>query len=199
MRPTAFVEARLGPKRAAQFAVGLGIVALVAEHGADPGHDREGTQEQALEQDRVVDVGRGGGAGHRHAVPVHRDMVLGAPLAPIRRVRAGEVAAAFGAHGACIEDQVGMAAQHADQQGVHLRQQARPRPPHQAAAQGRAAGLVLGGDQAAPWRALAQEAPQRRHHPDGLGWWVARPAARQVVVAGVDHRGDEMQELEIQC
>jgi cellulose biosynthesis protein BcsQ len=122
MRPTAFVEARLGPKRAAQFAVGLGIVALVAEHGADPGHDREGTQEQALEQDRVVDVGRGGGAGHRHAVPVHRDMVLGAPLAPIRRVRAGEVAAAFGAHGACIEDQVGMAAQHADQQGVHLRQ-----------------------------------------------------------------------------
>src|SRR5688500_17674182 len=68
-----------------------------------------------------------------------------------------------------------------------------------AAAQGRGAGLVLGGDQAAPWRALAQEAPQRRHHPDGVGWWVARPAARPVVVAGVDHRGDEMQELDIQC
>src|SRR3712207_2379084 len=49
-----------------------------------------------------------------------------------------------------VEDQVGVAAQHADQQGVHLRQQARPGPARQATAQGRAAGLVLGGGQAAP-------------------------------------------------
>src|SRR3954452_24925551 len=56
-RLAALVEARLGPERPAQLAVGLGIVALVGEHRADAGHDREGAQEQALEQQGVVDVG----------------------------------------------------------------------------------------------------------------------------------------------
>jgi hypothetical protein len=91
-----------------------------------------------------------------------------------------------------------MAAQHADEQGVHLRQQARLGPPRQASAQGRAAGLILGGGQAAPGRALAQKAPQRRYDPDGLGWWVARSAALPPSTC-IDHRGDEMQKPEVQC
>ena len=37
----------------------LGIIAFVREHGPDPGHDREGSQEQALEDQRVIDIGAG--------------------------------------------------------------------------------------------------------------------------------------------
>ncbi len=47
----------------------LGIIPLVGEHGADAGHDRECRQEQPVEDQRVVDVGRGGGAGDRNAAP----------------------------------------------------------------------------------------------------------------------------------
>src|SRR5918998_4538276 len=125
-------------------------------------------------------------------------MCLGSLLGPVGGVRAGEVATTLGANGTGVEDQVGMAAQHADQLRVHLRQQARLGPARQEPAQGRAAGLVLGGDQAAPGRALAQEAAQRRHDPDGLGRWMARSAAR-LLITGVDHGGDEMQGPGIQC
>ena len=81
-----------------------------------------GTAPDPLEDEGVVDVGRGRGAGHRHPVPVGGDVVLAAPLAPVRGVWAGEVTAALGPHRAGVEDQVGVAAQHADQRGVHLRQ-----------------------------------------------------------------------------
>src|SRR3712207_1961673 len=54
---------------------------------------------------------------------------------------------ALGSHRAGVEDQVGMSAPHADQRDVHLRQQARVGPTRQAAAQGRAARLVLAGPQ----------------------------------------------------
>jgi hypothetical protein len=63
---------------------------------------------------------------------------------------AGEAAAALGPHRAAIQDQVRMAAQHADQQGVRLRQQARPRPARHVAAQCRAARLVRSRGQATP-------------------------------------------------
>ncbi len=101
-------------------------------------------------------VGRRGGASDRNAVPVHRDVVLGAQLRAVRRVGAGEVTAALGAHRAAVQDQVGVAAQHADQQRMHPRQQARPGPVRQAAPQSRAADLVRCRQQAAPGRALAQ-------------------------------------------
>jgi len=42
---------RLGPEAAAQGAIGLGIVAVVGDHGPDPSHHGKGGQEQALEQD----------------------------------------------------------------------------------------------------------------------------------------------------
>src|ERR1700741_4594413 len=80
MRLTALVDVRLGAKAAAEVAMMLGVIAFGGEHRADAGHDREGGEEQALEEERVVDVGRGHGAGHRHAIPVGCDMVLGAPL-----------------------------------------------------------------------------------------------------------------------
>src|SRR3954463_6104449 len=52
-------------------------------------------------------------------------------------------------------DQVGVAAQHADQQSMDFRQQTPLGPAPQAAAQGCATGLTRGGTQAAPGRALA--------------------------------------------
>src|ERR1700761_8725282 len=69
MRLTALVDVRLGAEPATEVAVVLGIIAFVREHRADPGHDRESGEEQALEDEPVVDVGRGHGAGHRHAIP----------------------------------------------------------------------------------------------------------------------------------
>jgi hypothetical protein len=68
---TPLVDVRLSAELTAEIAVTLGVIAFVGEHGADTGHDREGRQEQALEDNRVVHVGRSGGAGHGHAVPIH--------------------------------------------------------------------------------------------------------------------------------
>src|SRR5919206_432239 len=62
MRLTALVDVGLGAEGAAQLAVVLGVVALVGEHGADARHDREGGEEQPLEDEGVVDLGRGGGS-----------------------------------------------------------------------------------------------------------------------------------------
>src|SRR3954447_14110340 len=70
MRPTALVNVRLGAELAAEVAVVFGVIALVGEDRADASHDREGRQEQALEDERVIDIGCGDGAGHRNAVPV---------------------------------------------------------------------------------------------------------------------------------
>ena len=47
-------------------------VALVCEHDRDPGRDGEGSQEQTLEQDRVVDIGPGGGTPSCRATAVGR-------------------------------------------------------------------------------------------------------------------------------
>src|SRR4051812_48978533 len=157
-RPTTLVNVRLGAELAAEVAVVFGVIALVGEDRADASHDREGRQEQALEDERVVDIGCGDGAGHRNAVPVGPNVVFGAPLAAVGWVGACEVATTLGPHRAGVEDQVGMAAQHADQQRVHLAQHGGLGPAGEAAAQGRAAGLVLAGPQAAPGRTLAQKA-----------------------------------------
>src|SRR4051794_6922540 len=135
------VDVGFSIERAAESPIGLGVIAFVGEDGADAGRDREGGQEQPLEDEGVVDVGGGGKTSDRDAGPVDRDMVLRAALGAVRRVGPGEVTAALGAYRAAIEDQVGMATQHADQQGVDLRQQAGLGPTRQAAAQRRAAGL----------------------------------------------------------
>src|ERR1700761_1332065 len=50
------MDVRLGAKAAAEVAMMLGVIAVVGEHRADPGHDRKGGQEQALEDERVVTV-----------------------------------------------------------------------------------------------------------------------------------------------
>ena len=71
---------------------------------------------------------------------------------------------------------------------MNLCQQTRLGPAPEAAAQGRTAGLIRGGRQAAPGRALAQKAPQCRYDPDGLARRVARPRA-WLLVAGLDDRG----------
>ena len=98
MRPAALMELRLGAEGPTQLAVGFSVIALVREHGPDLGHDGEGGQEQALEQHRIVDVGRRGRAGYRHAITGHCDMVLGPALAAVGGVGAGQVAAALGPH-----------------------------------------------------------------------------------------------------
>ena len=66
MRATALVDAGvdagLGAEGAAQVPVALGVIPFVREHGPDARHDGEGGQEQPLEEERVVDVGRCRGA-----------------------------------------------------------------------------------------------------------------------------------------
>ena len=147
---------------------------------------------------RVIDIGRRREAGDRHAVAIGGNVVFGASLGPIGRIGTGQIATALGPHRAGIEDQVWMAAQHGGQQRVYLRQQSRFGPARQNAAQGRATGLIQGGRQAAPGRAFAQKAPQCRHNPDGFARRVTRATA-WLLVAGVDNRGDQMKEPEVQC
>jgi hypothetical protein len=127
-RLAAPVDAGLGAELPTQIPMALGVVAFVGEHGPDAGHDGEGSEEQPLEDERVVDVGRCGGARDRHAVPGDRDVILGAPFGPVRQIGPGESAAALGADRAAVQDQVRVAPQHADQQGMDLRQHAEPRP-----------------------------------------------------------------------
>src|SRR4051794_22476288 len=176
-RLTTLVNARLGPKGAAQLAMMLSVVAFVGEYRADAGHDREGSQEQPLEDKRVIDIGGGREAGDRHALAIGGNVVFGASLGPIGRIGTGQIATALGPHRAGIEDQVGMAAQHGGQQRVYLRQQSRFGPARQNPAQGRSTGLIRGGPQTAPGRPLTQKAPQCRYNPDSFGQRVARATA----------------------
>ena len=90
-----------------------------------------------------------------------------------------------------------MAAQHADQQSMDFRQQTPLGPAPRQRRRG-ATGLTRGGTQAAPGRALAQKAPQCRHNPDRLARRMPGSTAWRLV-AGVDDRGDKMQEPEIHC
>jgi hypothetical protein len=87
--------------------------ALVGEHGPDPGHDGEGGQEQTLEQDRVVDVGTGGGTGDRYAIAGSGEMVLAALLATVCGLGADQIAAALGPHRGAVEDEARLVARKA--------------------------------------------------------------------------------------
>jgi len=92
------MDAGFGAELPAEIAMMFGIVALVGEHGPDPRHDGEGGQEQPLEHQSVVDVGRRGRAGDGHTVAPGRDVVLGAPLASVSRIGPGQITAPLGPH-----------------------------------------------------------------------------------------------------
>lgn len=192
VRPTPLVQAGLGTEVAAEITVGLGIITLVGEHGPDADHDGKGVQEQALEQHRVIDVGRGHGTGDRHAITRGGEVVLGALLAAIGRVGAGQIAATLGPHRTAVEDQVGMAPQHRQEHGVYLLQQVARGPVLQPPAQGRAAGLLRRGCQAAPGGTFTNELPQGGEHADGVGRRVTAPLLMPTA-AGVHHRCDQVQ------
>src|SRR4051795_11619078 len=53
-RLTTLVDARLGPEGAAQLAMMFADLAFVGQYGAKASHDREGGQEQPLEDKRVI-------------------------------------------------------------------------------------------------------------------------------------------------
>ena len=91
----------------------------------------EGSQEQPLEDKRVINIGRRREAGDRHAVAIGGNVVFGASLGPVGRIGAGQIATALGPHRAGIEDQVRVAAQHRSQQRMDLRQQSRFGPARQ--------------------------------------------------------------------
>ena len=156
----------------------LGIVAFVGEHGPDPRHDGKGGQEQALEHQSVIDVGRRGRAGDRHAVADGRDVVLGAPLA--RSVGLGPVSSPprLARTEQVSRIRVRIAAQHADQHGMNLRQHTDARPLLQMAAQGRAADLAGGRRQAAPRRAFPEELSQGGQHPNRCRSGMPTPSLR---------------------
>ena len=146
----------------------LGVAALVGEGRTDARRGGKGGQEEPFEDQRAVDVGGRCRAADRHAGAVHGGMVLGAPLAAIRGVRAGRVATPLGADRAGSDDQVRMGAQHADQQRVHLCRRAGGGPARQAAAQGRAASPHF-----------SHAAGLRGAWPGGSGRVVVRAPARR--------------------
>lgn len=86
----------------------LALAACIRPIGAAPSKAPEWTfwsvtEKQPFEDKRAVEVHCGRSTGHGHAVSIHRKVLLGAPLRPVRRVGVGEVAAALGADGATIE------------------------------------------------------------------------------------------------
>jgi hypothetical protein len=193
VRPAALLESRLGAEGPAQPIVGPGVVAFVREHGAGASHDGEGGQEQAVEQERVVDVGGRGGAGYRHAIAGHRGVVLGAPLTAVRGVGADNLAAAFGLYRAAAHDQGRGTTQ---QGGVDPLQQLDRRAVREPATQGRAAGLGRCRLQAAPWGALAPKPARRRQHPPCHCWRMPGPGLARSL-AMLDHRRDQVQDLDV--
>jgi hypothetical protein len=64
------VDAGFGAEAAAEVAMRFGVIPFVREHGADAGHNGEGGQEQALEDEGVVDVGGCRNAGDGVPFPV---------------------------------------------------------------------------------------------------------------------------------
>ena len=198
MRLATLMDAGFGAELPAEIAMMLGIVAFIGEHGPDPRHDGEGGQEQPLEHQSVIDVGCGGRTGDRHAVAHGRDMVLGASLASISRIGASQIATALGPHRASIEDQGRVAAQHADQDGMNLRQHTDARPLLQMAAQGRTADLAGARRQAAPRRAFPEELSQRGHHPNRCRSGMTTTSLLRWR-AEIDDCRDQVQISEIHC
>jgi len=62
---TARVNVRLGAEPTTEVAVVLGTIAFVREHRDDADHDREGSQEQPLEDECVVGGRQVGGSARR--------------------------------------------------------------------------------------------------------------------------------------
>src|SRR4051812_37632637 len=84
----------------------------------------------------------------------------------VGRIGSGQITAPLGPHRAGVEDQRRIAAQHADQDGMNLRQYTGARPLLQMAAQGRTADLISGRFQTAPRRALSEKLTQGGQHPN---------------------------------
>jgi hypothetical protein len=91
------------------------------------------------EEPRVVDVGGRGDDRQRDAVGRDRDVVLGPGLAPVGRVRAGQLAAPLGADRTAVNDHVPRGdlrsrAHHPDQDDADAAWQGRGAPVVEAAA-----------------------------------------------------------------
>src|SRR5215217_6904721 len=83
------------PEEAAQIAMRLRVVPLVREHGPDAGHNREGRQEQPLEDERVIDVGGRCHTRDRHPVSIYCDVIFGAALGAVGGIGSGQIPAAL--------------------------------------------------------------------------------------------------------
>ena len=173
----------------------LSVVAFVREHGPDAGHDREASQEQPLEGERSLNwpLWR----GRRPACRPHRSRYdiwylscrgrsgWGRRRSPPRLART---------------EQVSRIRSGWPRTSPTSRACTFPADPARSSGRNNGAGLpglARGGTQAAPGRALAQKAPQCRHNPE-----VARRVTGSTdwrLVAGVDDRGDKMQEPQIHC
>jgi hypothetical protein len=90
-----------------------------------------------------------------------------------------------------------MAPQHANQQGVHLRQHARLGPARQPSPQGRPADLRRCRGETTPGRALTQEPPQGRQNPNRVGGRVAASALLGWV-ADLDYSRNQAQNPDVQ-
>ena len=118
-------------------------------------------------------------------------MILGAALAPVGRVRPGQLAAVLGPDAATVDDHVqlpgggfGIGPGHAQQHAVNPHQHGGLAPFAQPATQGRAGRAAVAGGKFAPLDALAQEEPQG---PDHIGHRQAWPPPfRQVPFKSFD-------------
>jgi hypothetical protein len=93
-------------------------------------------------------------------------VILGAALAPVGRVRPGQVAAVLGTHAATVDDHVqlasggfGIGSRHTQEYGMDARQHGGVAPFAQPSAQGRAGRATIAGGKFAPLDTLAQEKP----------------------------------------
>jgi hypothetical protein len=62
----------------------FGIVTFVGAYAQDVAHDREGHEEQAFEDECVIDICSSRQTGHWYAISIDCHVVLGAHLGSIR-------------------------------------------------------------------------------------------------------------------
>ena len=99
-------DQRLDALAQAEPAIVGAVVAGIGEEARDPGADHQGEAQQFGEHPGVVDIRGRGHRAQRQSVARDDDVILGAALAPVGRVRPGQFAAVLGPDAATVDDHV---------------------------------------------------------------------------------------------
>lgn len=79
------------------------VVAGIGEKARDPDADHQGEAQQFGEHPGIMDVGGRGDRAQRQPIARDDDVVLGAALAPVGRVRPGQLATMLGPDAAAVD------------------------------------------------------------------------------------------------